>query len=150
MLQIIIVSDSFNHFEKPINEYIKRLGKDIKIIKIKPEKNGEIDTIIRKETDKILEIIKKEKWFFIGLDLQWDLLSTEKMLDFIGKTLQRQPQITFVIWGSYGYDKKVMDNILHKKISLSPMTFPHSMAFLLLLEQLYRIKSIEKGSGYHH
>lgn len=150
MLQIIIVSDSFNHFEKPVNEYIKRLGKDIKIIKIKPEKNGEIDTIIRKETDKILEIIKKEKWFFIGLDLQWDLLSTEKMLDFIGKTLQRQSQITFVIGGSYGYDKKIMDNILHKKISLSPMTFPHSMAFLLLLEQLYRVKSIEKWSGYHH
>lgn len=150
MLQIIIVSDSFNHFDKPISEYIKRLGKDIKIIKIKPEKNGEIDTIIRKETDKIIEIIEKEKWFFIGLDFEGDELSTEKLLDFVNKTIARQPKITFVIGGSYGYNKEVLDKFLHKKLSLSLMTFPHSMAFLLLLEQLYRIKSIEKGSGYHH
>gem|GEM_PF-4332656 len=39
MLQIIIVSDSFNHFDKPIQEYFKRLGKEINVIKIKPEKN---------------------------------------------------------------------------------------------------------------
>lgn len=150
MLQIIIVSDSFNHFDKPISEYIKRLGKDIKIIKIKPEKNGEIETIIRKETDKIIEILEKEKWFFIGLDFEGDELSTEKFLEYINKTIQRQPKITFVIWWSYGYNKEVLDKYLHKKLSLSPMTFPHSMAFLLLLEQLYRIKSIEKWSGYHH
>ena len=61
MLQIIIVSDSFNHFDKPISEYIKRLGKEVKIFKIKPEKNGEIATIIKKETEKIKEIIDKEK-----------------------------------------------------------------------------------------
>jgi 23S rRNA pseudoU1915 N3-methylase RlmH len=61
MLQIIIVSDSFNHFDKPISEYIKRLGKEVKIFKIKPEKNGEISTIIKKETEKIKEIIDKEK-----------------------------------------------------------------------------------------
>lgn len=150
MLQIIIVSDSFNHFDKPISEYIKRLGKDIKIIKIKPEKNGEIEVIIRKETDKIIEVIEKEKGFFVWLDFLGDQLSTEKLNEFINKTTNRQSKITFVIWGSYGYNKEALDKYLHKKLSFSPMTFPHSMAFLMLLEQLYRVKSIEKWSGYHH
>ncbi|MDD2565915.1 MAG: 23S rRNA (pseudouridine(1915)-N(3))-methyltransferase RlmH [Candidatus Gracilibacteria bacterium] len=150
MFQIIIVSDSFNHFEKPISEYIKRLGKDIKIIKIKPEKNGEISTIIRKETEKIKEVLEKEKGFIIGLDFLGDELSTEAFNEFANKTIQRQSKLTFVIGGSYGYDKELMEPILHKKLSLSKMTFPHSMAFLMLIEQIYRIKSIEKNTGYHH
>jgi len=150
MLQIIIVSDSFNHFDKPIQEYFKRLGKEINVIKIKPEKNWETEVIIRKETEKIKEILVKEKWFIIWLDFLWDELSTEKLAEFVDKTLLRQSKITFVIGGSYWYDKVALDLFLHKKISLSKMTFPHSLACLMLLEQIYRIKSIAKNTGYHH
>lgn len=150
MLQIIIVSDSFNHFDKPIQEYIKRLGKEINIIKIKPEKNWETEVIVRKETEKIKEVLLKEKGFVIWLDFLWDELSTEKLAEFVDKTLLRQSKITFVIGGSYWYDKVTLDLFLHKKISLSKMTFPHSMACLMLLEQIYRIKSIAKNTGYHH
>lgn len=150
MLQIAIISDNYNHFEKPISEYIKRLGKDVKIIKIKPEKNGDPQTIIKRETDKIKELLSKEKWFVVWLDNEWDMLSTMWFFDFTSKTLARQSKITFVIWWSYWYDKKELDSYLHKKFSLSGMTLPHSMAFLMLLEQIYRIKSIEKNTWYHH
>lgn len=150
MIQIIIISDSFNHFEKPINEYIKRLSKDIKIIKIKPEKNWEIDIIVKKETQKIIEVLEKEKWFIIGCDFEWEEISTIKLVKFIEKTLSRQSKITFVIWWAYWYDKVVMETFFQKKISFSKMTFPHSLAFLILLEQIYRIKSIEKNTWYHH
>lgn len=150
MLQIVIVSDSFNHFDKPISEYIKRLWKELKIIKLKPEKNWEISTIIKKETEKIKEALLKEKGFFVGLDFLWDELSTEGFYEFVWKALMRQPKITFVIGWSYGYDKDELDSMIHKKLSLSKMTMPHSMAFLTLLEQLFRIKSIEKNTWYHH
>jgi len=30
------------------------------------------------------------------------------------------------------------------------MTLPHSLAFLVLLEQIYRVEQIEKNTGYHH
>jgi len=39
MYKIIIISDSNKHFEIPISEYVKRLGKTCEIIKIKPVKN---------------------------------------------------------------------------------------------------------------
>ncbi len=150
MFQILIVSDSFNHFEKPIWEYLKRLWKDIKLIKIKPEKKWEIWVIIKKETEKLKEFIEKEKWFFVWLDFEWDEMSTEWFLDFTSKTVLRQGKITFVIGGSYWYDKAEINKILHRKVALSKMTLPHSAALLFLLEQIYRIKMIEKGSGYHH
>lgn len=150
MIQVLIVSDSYNHFDKPIQEYIKRLGKDIKIIKIKPEKNWEIEVIIKKETEKIVEFIEKEKWFVIWLDNNWDNLDTIEFGNFISKTLIRQPKITFLIGGSYGYKKDIIDKYVHKKLSFGKITIPHSLAFLVLLEQLFRIKSIERNTGYHH
>jgi hypothetical protein len=39
MYKIIIISDSNKHFEIPIKEYEKRLGKNLEIIKLKPQKN---------------------------------------------------------------------------------------------------------------
>lgn len=150
MLQIIVVSDSYNHFEKPILEYIKRLSKDIKIIKIKPEKNWWEEIIRKKETDKIIEIIEKEKWFFIWMDNLWDEMDTYWFHEFISKTQMRQNKITFIIGWSYWYDKFILDKYLHKSISFSMMTLPHSLALLFLLEQIYRIKSIDKNTWYHH
>lgn len=35
-------------------------------------------------------------------------------------------------------------------LSLSPMTLPHSLALLVLCEQLYRVSQIRKGTSYHH
>ena len=69
----------------------------MKIIKIKPEKNGEISTIVKKETEKIKEYLDKEKGFVIGLDFEGDELPTEKLFEYINKTIQRQPKITFII-----------------------------------------------------
>jgi len=58
-VKIISVSDSDKHFQSAIEEYTKRLGKNIEIITIKPEKNGTPKQIISKETDKIIERISK-------------------------------------------------------------------------------------------
>lgn len=150
MIQIIVVSDTDKHFNKWVDEYIKRLWKWVKITKIKPEKNRDEKYIINKETKKIIELLKKERGIIVGLDDKWELLSTIDFKEFVLKTLVRQSKITFIIWGAYWYSKKELNPYLNKTISLSKMTFPHSMAFLILLEQVYRIKSIENNSWYHH
>lgn len=55
----------------------------------------------------------------------------------------------FIIGGAFGLSAPVLEACRHK-ISLSPMTFTHEMARVLLLEQLYRADSILRGSPYHH
>jgi 23S rRNA (pseudouridine1915-N3)-methyltransferase len=62
----------------------------------------------------------------------------ERRLD--GRTL------VFVVGGAYGLDLPRADELL----SFGPMTLPHQLARVVLLEQLYRGLSILAGSPYHH
>lgn len=55
----------------------------------------------------------------------------------------------FIIGGAYGLSDAVRAKAV-KTLSLSPMTFPHELARVLLLEQLYRADAILRNSPYHH
>jgi 23S rRNA (pseudouridine1915-N3)-methyltransferase len=149
MIQLIIVSDWFSHFEKVINEYIKRLNK-LKIIKIKSEKSTEKARIISEETKSIKQILEKEKWYNIYLDILWESLSSLEFHNTIEKLFLHNPKINIIIWGAYWVDYKILNPLINKKLSLSKMTFPHSMSLLIILEQIYRIENIKKNTWYHH
>lgn len=56
--------------------------------------------------------------------------------------------LVFVIGSAEGLSQAVQQ-AAWQRLSLSPMTFPHEMARLLLVEQLYRAKTILKGRNYH-
>ncbi len=150
MFKIIIISDSYSHFNLAIEEYSNRLN-NISIIKIKPEKWKDIDFIIKKETEKIKNFLEKEKWCYnIYLDINWSFFSTEEFFNFIENIKQFHSKINFIIGWAYWINLNTLDKYINKKISLSKFTLPHNLAFLVLLEQLYRIESIKKWSGYHH
>ncbi len=57
-------------------------------------------------------------------------------------------RMAFVIGGPDGLSQKLRQQATWQ-LSLSPLTFPHELARLLLLEQLYRVQSILQGSPYH-
>ena len=57
-------------------------------------------------------------------------------------------RLAFVIGGADGLTQQLKQSATWR-LSLSPMTFPHDLARLLLLEQLFRAKAIQSGSPYH-
>ena len=63
------------------------------------------------------------------------------------KTIQRR-QLNFVIGGPYGLELSLFKNPI--LLSLSPMTFPHQMVRLILMEQIYRAFKIINDEPYHH
>ncbi|MGE4443898.1 MAG: 23S rRNA (pseudouridine(1915)-N(3))-methyltransferase RlmH [Candidatus Altimarinota bacterium] len=150
MYKLIIFSDTYKHFDEAVKEYEKRLSKNIEIIKLKPSKRKNESEIIEEETSILKEKLEKIKGYKILLYIEGKVISTELLSELVEKNKQTFGDIVFIIGGAYGVDFEKISHVIDYKLSFSPMTFPHSMAYLILLEQIYRIEMIKKGSGYHH
>ena len=70
---------------------------------------------------------------------------SRRMADF---AVQGKTQLTFLIGGSVGLDASLKQQA-DWRLSMSPMTFPHHMARVMLLEQIYRAYQIQQGTRYH-
>ncbi len=69
---------------------------------------------------------------------------------FLSEKMHTVPgRLVFVIGGPYGFSPEVYARA-NGKISLSKMTFPHELARVVLVEQLYRAMTILRGEPYHH
>ena len=103
------------------------------------------DSVPGRERDQILALLRPEETL-VALSEEGrvqDSIAWAQALDGMASG-----RIVFVIGGALGLDsalKARADWVL----SLSPMTFPHELARLLLIEQLYRAQSILHGSPYH-
>ena len=106
MFQIIYIADSSKHFEQAIKEYEKRLSNKIKLIKLKPNKNGNTKTIIQKDTENINKFLSKQKnTYNIMLSLEWKQLNTMEFSKFLGNKIDRWIN-NFIIWWAFGLDEE--------------------------------------------
>ncbi|WP_053955047.1 23S rRNA (pseudouridine(1915)-N(3))-methyltransferase RlmH [Inediibacterium massiliense] len=144
------------YFTGAIDEYKKRLSRycKINIIEVSDEKapenlsDKEMENIKDIEGEKILKNIK-DGMYVISLDIKGKMLSSEELAEKInGLGVSGNSHITFIIGGSLGLSKEVLKRSDYR-LSFSPMTFPHQLMRVILLEQVYRGFRIIKGEPYH-
>ena len=109
---------------------------------------AEIAAGLEKEADLILSKIPKGAWFCV-LTPEGKLLSSEMLSDKLKDVkLSGKSSACFLIGSSFGIAPRIKEKS-DFKLSMSPMTFPHHLARVMVLEQLYRAEAIQAGSKYH-
>lgn len=150
MIRVIYVADNAGLFSESVSEYQKRLGTLIEVIRIKPVKNTEVAVMVREETGKIVECLKKIKGKIFLLDEYGDESTTVDFAKKLRIYLDGGDDVTFLIGGAFWVDRDVLAPYIFSRIGISKFTLPHSLALAILLEQIYRSNEIWKGSKYHH
>ena len=109
---------------------------------------AEITAGLESEAEAILGKIPKGAWFCVWTP-EGKLLSSEALAEKLADIkLSGKSSCCFLIGSSFGISQRIK-NIADMKLSMSPMTFPHHLARIMVLEQLYRAESIQYGSKYH-
>lgn len=144
------------YLKQGIAEYVKRLSAytKIKIIEVPDEKapeslsEREMTLVKQKEGKRILTKIKPDD-YVIALAIEGKMKTSEQLAADLDKlATYGKSNICFVIGGSLGLSEEVLQRA-NEQLSFSPLTFPHQLMRLILLEQLYRAFKINRGEPYH-
>jgi 23S rRNA (pseudouridine1915-N3)-methyltransferase len=125
------------------DDYGKRLGRsgNFELIELK-------DADVEAEGTRILEALEKRKDARIYAMAEEG--KTRTSVSFAKELFALQGQsAVFIIGGAYGLSDAVKSRA-DQLFALSPMTFTHEIARMVMCEQLYRAVSINSGSKYHH
>lgn len=156
-IQIVCVGKmSQKWFQIGAEEYIKRLGAFDRVViteipeyKITEDTDSNRQEAIKKEGEQILRVINESpNAYKVALCVEGKELSSEELADLVLKTKNNSSKMVFVIGGSAGLAEEVKKTC-SLKLSMGRMTFPHQMARMVLLEQLYRAETINMGIKYH-
>lgn len=145
-----------NYLKEGIQEYVKRLQAyaDVEVIEVEDEpipKNPSLaqEVMVKaREGRRVLDKVKQADFMIL-----LDVAGTEMDSVDLSKYLQKQmidghSTIDFVLGGSLGNSEDVLERADYR-LSMSRMTFPHQLARLILVEQIYRSFKIMKGEPYH-
>ena len=145
------------YYEEACREYAKRLGAycQLKIVE-HPEVRlpsepapAEIERALQIEGETLLASLPQKGAAVVALCIEGKELSSDGLATWLDQAAtQGRSCLCFVIGGSHGLHDEVKRRA-DLRLSMSPMTFPHTLARVMLLEQLYRSYAILGGSKYH-
>lgn len=151
---IVIGKLKEDYLRSACGEYIKRLGRyctfelheldECRLSDDPSEK--EIVLALKKEAEQIK---KYAKGMTVPLCIEGKQLTSPELSEKISSAgVSGQSTVTFIIGSSHGLDPEIKAMGAFK-LSMSKMTFPHQLARVMLLEQIYRSFQIAEGGKYH-
>ena len=137
-------------------EYAKRLSRycRLELVELPEERLPEdpspaqIDAALSKEAEAIRAKLPPSSTL-VSLCIEGRERSSEELARLMAAWAGRgESRLVFLIGGSHGLHASVKAQAA-EKLSMSPMTFPHHLARVMLLEQIYRAYQINAGTKYH-
>ncbi len=134
-------------------EYVKRLGAYGKVevrevADIDPAKAGGVETSRRREGEAILAVVPQRSHMIL-LAIDGKQRSSEDFSAHLDElALRGKSDLSFVIGGSDGVGAEVRARA-DETFSFGPITLPHNLARVVLLEQIYRACKISRNEPYH-
>jgi 23S rRNA (pseudouridine1915-N3)-methyltransferase len=109
---------------------------------------GQIQAALDRESEAIMGKLPKSGRV-VAMCVEGVPMSSPELSETLGGWMVGgASDVTFVVGGSYGLSPRVKKRA-DLRLSMSEMTFPHHLARVMLLEQIYRAFKIQEGSGYH-
>ncbi|KPJ85065.1 hypothetical protein AMJ57_04485 [Parcubacteria bacterium SG8_24] len=142
-----------NHWSGAQKEYLKRLRPYLRL-KVEEVEAEPISRTVppeeskRRESERLSDRLTDDE-LIVVLDRRGDRLPSGDFARFLRQEGEPGRRLTFVVGGTTGLSDELLARS-QKKISLSEMTFPHELARVILLEQLYRAMTILTGKRYHY
>ena len=143
-------------YREAVEEYQKRLGgycklNLVELPEVKLSQNpsqGEIQAALDKEGDAIRAKIPAGA-SIVAMCVEGKPRSSEELAKLVADwSMNSAKHLVFIIGGSYGLHPSIKKEAW-VQLSMSPMTFPHHLARVMVLEQIYRAFKINEGSSYH-
>jgi 23S rRNA (pseudouridine1915-N3)-methyltransferase len=155
MLQvaILMVGKTREAFIKEgVDFYGKRLAPffQLDLKSVREEKEGKSlspETIKSREGERLLAQIPPRA-YTVAMDPGGREFTTEKFAAWLAQREEDGRPLAFLIGGHLGLDEATL-KMSHEKLALSRLTLTHELSRLVLLEQLYRAKTILRGHPYH-
>ncbi|HSC05858.1 MAG TPA: 23S rRNA (pseudouridine(1915)-N(3))-methyltransferase RlmH [Steroidobacteraceae bacterium] len=135
-----------------IADYARRLGPELRLqieelALAKRTAGGDTARAVADEGRRMMIAIHPDE-FVVALEVSGKAFSTEELSKWLGARLQDGRDVTLLIGGPDGIAAECRKRAnLHW--SLSPLTLPHALVRIVIVEQLYRALSILKGHPYH-
>ena len=155
-IKIYAIGKVKDFYKLGVDEYIKRLSSycKVEVIELKDESlsdkpnESEIKKAIDNEGKRVLTQLKDNE-YLISLDLNKKELDSVEFSKYLSNKLESNgSNVSFVIGGSYGLSDELKKRV-NDSLSLGKMTYPHQLARLILLEQIYRAFKILNNETYH-
>ena len=147
---IITISNKSEKYEKSLTEKYQKLIRnfyDLDFININFKKEKKDRNTYKKEYQKAISLIKPNS-IVVALD---EIGKAYKSIEFSNKIkywLENSSNIYFFIGGPDGLSEEILSRANHV-VSLSNLTFPHLLAKIILIEQIYRSICIMNNHPYH-
>lgn len=133
-----------------IRAYEERAARyfDYASIEVEAASGGEPSQVRRREGERLLERVPPElQWF--ALTRRGKAMTSRRLARYLQELATYGKEgAAFLVGGAHGLSDEVLARARYR-LSLSPMTFPHALARLVLAEQIYRAGTIARGEPYH-